>query len=129
MIRISGVTLDPKKQVRFALTPIRGIGKSNVKSLLEELKIEPATKLGDLNDDQIKSIRTYIEENLTVEEDLSREKKSNIKRLIDIKCYRGMRHKAGLPVRGQTTKTNSRTCRGNKRFTAGSGRAKSAQKT
>jgi len=129
MIRISSVSIDTNKQARFALTPIKGVGKSNVVKMLEALNIKPTVKMDTLTDEQINSIRKYIEANIVVEEDLTRDKKANIKRLVDVKCYRGERHRKGLPVRGQTTKTNSRTVRGNKRLTAGSGRAKSEGKT
>ncbi len=129
MIRIAGITLNGKKQARFALTPIKGVGKSNVKVILKELEIDPITKLDDLDDQVINKLRNYIENNYLVEADLRRKVQGDIKRLIDINSHRGYRHKNGLPVRGQTTKTNSRTRRGNVRKTAGSGRAKSADKT
>ncbi len=124
MIRISGVTLNPKKQARFALTPIKGIGKSNVKLILTALKINPVTKLGDLSEEIIVSIRNYIEDNFMVESDLRRKNQADIKRLIDISAWRGLRHKLGLPVRGQTTRTNSRTRRGNRKTSVGSGKIK-----
>lgn len=124
MIRISGVTLNPKKQARFALTPIKGVGKSNVKLILTALKINPVTKLGDLSEDIIVAIRNYIEDNFLVESDLRRKNQSDIKRLIDISAWRGLRHKVGLPVRGQTTRTNNRTRRGNRKSSVGSGKIK-----
>lgn len=124
MIRISGVTLNPKKQARFALTPIKGVGKSNVKLILTALKINPVTKLGDLSEEIIVSIRNYIEDNFMVESDLRRKNQADIKRLIDISAWRGLRHKLGLPVRGQTTRTNSRTRRGNRKSSVGSGKIK-----
>lgn len=124
MIRISGVTLNPKKQARFALTPIKGVGKSNVKLILTALKINPVTKLGDLSEEIIVSIRNYIEDNFMVESDLRRKNQADIKRLIDISAWRGLRHKLGLPVRGQTTRTNSRTRRGNRKTSVGSGKIK-----
>lgn len=129
MIRIAGVSLKENQQVRFALTNVKGIGKSNVKVVLDELKISHDTKMMDLSEEQVVSIRNYIEENLIVEEDLSRVVRSNIKRLKDIKSWRGARHRSGMPTRGQRTRTNSRTVRGNKRLTAGSGKAGGAQKT
>lgn len=129
MIRISGVTLDDKAQIRFALSRVKGIGKNNVKTILDLLKIEHSKKVGDLNDDEVLSIRTYIDENLIVEEDLVRQQKENIAHYIRTGSWRGLRHKAGMPVRGQTTKTNSRTVRGNVRKTAGSGKIKSEGKT
>jgi small subunit ribosomal protein S13 len=129
MIRIAGITLDEKKQIRFALTPIKGIGKSNVKLILSHFKIEQTTKLGEIDSKVIIELRNYIENNFIVEADLRRQVQSNIKRLVDINAYRGSRHKNGLPTRGQRTRTNSRTRRGNVRRTAGSGRAKAASKT
>jgi small subunit ribosomal protein S13 len=129
MIRIAGVNLDSKKQVRFALTPIKGIGKNNVKNILQALNIPFNVRLQDLDDDTINQLRRYIEENYITEAELIRQQKANIKRLIDIGCYRGLRHKNRLPVRGQTTRTNSRTVRGNVRHTGPSGRAKAPSKT
>lgn len=129
MIRIAGVTLKEDKQIRFALTPIKGIGKSNVKEVLAHFKIDPTTKLGDVDQKIIIELRNYIENTYVVEADLRRQIQANIKRLVDIKSYRGSRHRNGLPVRGQRTRTNSRTRRGNVRKTAGSGRAKAASKT
>jgi small subunit ribosomal protein S13 len=129
MIRIAGVNLSPKKQIRFAITNIKGIGKSNVKKILEALSIPFDKALGDLDEKTLVELRNHIEANYTVEADLRRQQKADIERLVNIKCHRGLRHKANLPVRGQTTRTNSRTVRGNTRKTAGSGRAKSADKT
>ncbi len=122
MIRIAGVSINQKKQVRFGLTAIKGIGKNSVKEMLDKLKIAYNTTLEDLSEKEMKSIRTYIEDELVTEEDIVNNRRSNIKRLLEIKCWRGDRHRKHLPVRGQRTKTNSRTCRGNKRATAGSGR-------
>lgn len=115
VIRISGVQLDPKKQARFALTPIKGIGKSNVKIILTELGIAFDAKLGDLEEKQIVELRNYIEKNYLVEADLRRKVQANIKRLIDIGSWRGARHKLKLPVRGQRTKNNASTVRGRKK--------------
>ncbi len=129
MIRIAGVNLNPKKQIRFALTNIKGIGKSNVKKILEALSIPFNKSLGDLDEKSLVELRNHIEANYIIEADLRRQQKADIERLVNIKCHRGMRHKVKLPVRGQTTRTNSRTVRGNVRHTAGSGRAKSADKT
>ncbi len=129
MIRIAGVTLKENKQIRFALTPIKGIGKSNVKDVLKHFKIDPTIKLGDVDPKVIIELRNYIENNFIVEADLRRQVQANIKRLVDIKSYRGSRHRNSLPVRGQRTRTNSRTRRGNVRKTAGSGRIKAAAKT
>jgi small subunit ribosomal protein S13 len=129
MIRISGVTLADKKQIRFALPYIKGIGKNNVIDVLTALSISPLTKVMDLTDEEVLKLRNHIEENHVVEEDLKRVVKENVARHIRILSYRGSRHKKGLPTRGQTTKTNSRTVRGNVRKTAGSGRTKSEGKT
>ncbi len=129
MIRIAGVNLNTKKQVRFALTPIKGVGKSNVKDILRALKIPFNILLQDLDEDSINRLRNYIEENYITEAELVRQQRANIKRLMDIECHRGLRHKKRLPVRGQTTRTNSRTVRGNVRHTGPSGRAKAPSKT
>lgn len=129
MIRISGVTLHDKKQVRFSLPYVKGIGKNNILKILAACKIKPETKVADLTDDQVLKLRNYIEESLVVEEDLTRQVKENIGRHVRLLSYRGTRHKKGMPVRGQTTKTNSRTVRGNVRKTAGSGKIKSEGKT
>ena len=126
MIRISGVVLDDNKQIRFALSNVKGVGKSNVKVILDKLAIPHTTIVKDLDADQVLSIRKELEESYIVEEDLRRIVKENIDRHIRSKSWRGLRHKAKMPVRGQRTKTNSRTVRGNVRNTAGSGRAKSA---
>lgn len=129
MIRIAGVSINPKKHARFALTAIRGIGPSNVKIILRALNIPFDARLGDLEETKIVELRNHIEENYLVEADLKRQEQANIKRLIDIGCWRGKRHQLGLPVRGQRTRTNNRTRRGNKRISAGSGRAKAPSKT
>ena len=124
MIRIAGVVINTNKQARFALTPIKGVGKSNVKKILTAMEIEPTVKLADLTDEIIVKLRNHIEDTYILEADLRRQVQSNIKRLIEISAHRGLRHKAGLPTRGQRTKTNSRTVRGNKRTSLGSGRVK-----
>ncbi len=129
MIRIAGVTLNPKKQIKFALTPIKGIGKTNVKVVLKHFNIDPTSSLGDLDEQQIIDLRNHIETGYLIEADLRRKTMSDIKRLVDLSTWRGLKHKLNLPVRGQTTRTNSRTRRGNARKTGGSGRAKSAAKT
>lgn len=140
MIRIAGQNLKDKQHLKFALTPIRGIGKFNVKSLLEQiLEKLPKSKytyedfakatLASLDEETIVIIRNVVENNFLTEDDLRRKKQTDIKRLVDLGTWRGKRHKLNLPVRGQTTRTNSRTARGNKRNTGGSGRAKSAAKT
>jgi small subunit ribosomal protein S13 len=129
MIRISGVNIDDRKKFRFGISIIKGIGPSNAVQIAKDLKFDPQIIISKLSEDQLTQIRNYITENFVVEGDLVREEKTNIKRQKDIASWRGLRHKAGLPVRGQTTKNNNRTVRGNKRITAGSGKAKAASKT
>jgi small subunit ribosomal protein S13 len=124
MIRIAGVNINDKKQARFALTPIKGIGKSNVKKLLAMLNIDPVSKLNELSEEQLTKLRNTIDEEFLIEADLRRQQQAHIKHLIDIKTYRGDRHHKNLPVHGQTTKTNSRTVRGNKRSSGASGKIK-----
>jgi small subunit ribosomal protein S13 len=124
MIRIAGVNINDKKQARFALTPIKGIGKNNVKQLLAKLGIAPASKLNELSEEQLTKLRNTIDEDFLIEADLRRQQQSHIKHLIDIKTYRGDRHHKHLPVHGQTTKTNSRTVRGNKKSSGASGKIK-----
>jgi len=129
MIRIAGVSVPGKKQARFALTSIRGIGKSKVKDILNQVNIDFNAYFDDLPEEKTVELRKYIEEKVVTESDLRRKQQSDIKHLVDVNSHRGLRHKVGLPVRGQTTKTNSRTRRGNKRLTGGSGKNKSAAKT
>lgn len=124
MIRISGKNINEKKQIRFALTPIKGIGKNNVKKLLIMMGIQGNVILDTLSEEELTKLRNTIEENFLIESDLRRTEMSNIKHLIDVKSYKGDRHSKNLPVRGQTTKVNSRTVRGNKRNTGGSGKIK-----
>ena len=124
MIRISGKNINEKKQIRFALTPIKGIGKNNVKKLLAMMDIQGNTILDTLSEEMLTKLRNTIEDNFLIESDLRRTQMVNIKHLIDVKCYKGDRHSKSLPVRGQTTKVNSRTVRGNKRLTGGSGKVK-----
>jgi small subunit ribosomal protein S13 len=124
MIRIAGKNISEKKHIRFALTPIKGIGKSNVKKLLALLKINPNVTLETLSEEELTVLRNTIDEKFVIETDLRRAQQTNIKHLIDIKTYRGDRHVKHLPARGQSTKTNSRTVRGNKRLTGGSGKIK-----
>lgn len=122
MARILGVELDDKKQIWIALTKIYGIGKSTSLDILKQANVDPSLKTSQLTPDQLNKIKEIIEENYKVEGDLRREVLMNIRRLKDIGCWRGIRHIKGLPVRGQRTKTNNRTVRGNKRRTVGSGR-------
>lgn len=122
-MRIFGITIKDEKQAQYALTDIYGIGLSRAQSLLDQAGIAPDTKTKDISEADEKKLRELIEK-LTLEGDLRREKSQNIKRLIDIDSYRGGRHTRGLPSRGQRTKTNNRTRRGNKRSTMGSGKIK-----
>ena len=119
MARISGVDLPRDKRVEIALTYIYGIGKTSADSIIAATGINPDTRVKDLTEDEVASIRDQIENNYTVEGDLKREVALNIKRLTEIGCYRGRRHRNKLPVRGQRTKTNARTRKGPKRTVAG----------
>jgi len=128
MVRIAGVNL-PEKIMRVSLTYIYGIGPSLALKILGQTQVNSEKKPSALTEDEINRVRNYIEKNVRVEGELRRDVLSNIKRLKEIGTYRGLRHVRGLPARGQRTKTNSRTVRGNKRRTMGSGRKLSAQKT
>lgn len=119
MARIAGVDLPNDKRVEIALTYIYGIGKTTSTRILTESSINPDTRIKDLSEEEIAKIRESIENNCNVEGDLRREISLNIKRLTEIGCYRGRRHRMGLPVRGQRTKTNARTRKGPKRTIAG----------
>ncbi len=122
MARIAGVLIPSNKRVVIALTYIHGIGKTTSKKILSQAGVDESTRVKDLSSEQENKIRTLVEKEHKVEGELRREVMANIKRLREIGSYRGLRHKLHLPVRGQRTKTNSRTVRGNKRNTAGSGR-------
>ena len=115
MVRISGVDIPNDKHICIALTHIFGIGRSIAEKILSELNIEKSIKTKDLSEDELVRIREYIENNCTIEGDLRREVSQNVKRLIEINSYRGIRHKRGLPVRGQRTHTNARTRKGRRR--------------
>lgn len=128
-MRVSGVNIPKQKQVGTALTYVYGIGPTSATKILFAAKVDPTVRVKDLSRDQEDAIRTIIERQFKTEGDLRREIGANIKRLKDIKCYRGNRHAKRLPVRGQRTKTNSRTIRGNKRNMATSGKKPAAQKT
>ena len=128
MARIAGTNIPTEKRLEIALTYIYGIGLKTSQNLLKNLNIDPNQRVKDTSEADLAKIREYIEKNLTVEADLSRIVSGNIKRLKEIKAYRGLRHSAGLPSRGQRTKTNARTKRG-KKVTVGSGRKKAAAKT
>lgn len=122
-MRIAGITLPDNKHIAFSLTTLHGVGRPRALIILKAAKIDPTKKAKDITPDEENKLRALIEE-YTIEGDLRREVGSNIKRLKDIKAYRGTRHLKGLPTRGQRTKTNSRTVRGNVRKTMGSGRRK-----
>ncbi len=115
MARIAGIDLPNEKRVEIGLTYIYGIGRKTSNEILKETKINPDTRVKDLTEDEIGKIRAYIEKNCVVEGDLQREVSLNIKRLQEIGCYRGIRHRKGLPVRGQNTKQNARTRKGPKK--------------
>ena len=129
MARIAGVNIPDDKRIEFALTYIYGIGVSTSKKILEELGINPDKRSKDLDATELNKLREAIEKKYRVEGELHHEIKMNIKRLKEIKSYRGSRHMRGLPVRGQRTKTNTRTVRGNVRRTMGSGRKSAGEKT
>ena len=118
MARIAGVDLPREKRVEIGLTYIYGIGRASADRILEAANVDPSTRVRDLTDDEVKRISAVIDETQTVEGDLRREIALNIKRLQEIGCYRGSRHRKGLPVRGQKTKTNARTRKGPKRTVA-----------
>lgn len=129
MARISGITLPANKRVEVGLTYLYGIGRSAANVILRQANVNPDTRVKDLNEREVNAVREIIEKNFRVEGDLRREVLINIKRLKEIGSYRGLRHARNLPVRGQRTRTNSRTVRGNVRKTMGSGRKQTAQKT
>jgi small subunit ribosomal protein S13 len=126
-MRILGITIPDNKRLEIALTALYGVGRSRAKSILKKASVDQSIKAKDLTVDQENEIRKVIE-TIKIEGDLKREVASNIKRLRDIKSYRGSRHTKRLPTRGQRTKTNSRTLRGNVRKTMGSGRKKEEKK-
>jgi small subunit ribosomal protein S13 len=115
MARIAGVNLPREKRVEIGLTYIYGIGRSTSQRILGSLTLDKDTKVRDLTDEEVTRLRTYIDQNVEVEGDLRRERSQNIKRLMEIGCYRGLRHRRGLPVRGQRTRTNARTRKGPKK--------------
>lgn len=129
MARISGVNIPNNKRVDAALPYIYGVGRTRSVEILKATKVDPATRVKDLTDAQAAAISAFIAKTYKVEGDLRRDVLSNIKRLKEIKCYRGIRHAKNLPCRGQRTKTNGRTVRGNKRHTATSGKKPKGQKT
>ena len=118
MARISGVDLPRENRVEIGLTYIYGIGRASANRILAEAGVNPDTRVKDLTDDEVKKLATIIADTQTVEGDLRREIALNIKRLQEIGCYRGIRHRKSLPVRGQKTKTNARTCKGPRKTVA-----------
>jgi len=129
MARIAGITLPKDKRIEIGLTYIFGIGQNLSNQILKEAKVNPDTRVKDLKEEETNRLREIIEKKYRVEGELRREILLNIKRLKEIDSYRGSRHSKNLPARGQRTKTNTRTVRGNVRKTMGSGRRPSAQKT
>ena len=119
MARIAGVDLPRDKRVEIGLTYIYGIGQTTASKILAETGINPDTRVRDLDESDVTKLREYIDHNIKVEGDLRRETSMNIKRLIEVGCYRGVRHRKGLPVRGQSTKQNARTRKGPKRTQGG----------
>ncbi|MCX6718662.1 MAG: 30S ribosomal protein S13 [Candidatus Staskawiczbacteria bacterium] len=129
MPRIAGVNIPENKRIEISLTYIYGIGNSLSKKILEEMKIDINKKASDLSAKEVNDLKSFIEKNYKIEGDLRRQVMMNVKRLKDVGAWRGMRHAKGLPVRGQRTKTNNRTVRGNVRKTMGSGRKPAAAPT
>ncbi len=129
MPRIAGTNIPDNKKIIQSLAYIYGIGQSLAEKIVADLKIDPNKRAKQLTEEELNRLRDLVEKNYKIEGDLKRQIQSNIKRLREINTYRGYRHGRGLPVRGQRTKTNSRTRRGNVRKTVGSGRKKSSEKT
>jgi small subunit ribosomal protein S13 len=116
MARIAGINIPLNKRTEVGLTYIYGVGPSQARKMLEQAGVDPNTYVRDLTEDEVRKLRDAIDQNLTVEGDLRRERSQNVKRLMEIGCYRGLRHRRGLPVDGQRTKTNARTRKGPKRM-------------
>ena len=129
MPRIAGINIPDNKKIVFSLAYIYGIGAKLAARIVKTVKIDPDKRAGKLTTEELNRLREYVEKNYKIEGDLKRQIQSNVKRLREIGTYRGYRHSRGLPVRGQRTKTNSRTRRGNVRKTVGSGRKKASEKT
>ena len=127
MARIAGVNLPLNKRVEVGLTYIFGIGRSTARRIVEKAKVDPNTYVKDLTDDEVLKLRELIDQELSVEGDLRRERSQNVKRLMEIGAYRGLRHRRGLPVNGQRTKTNGRTRKGPRRMQV-AGRKKAVKK-
>jgi small subunit ribosomal protein S13 len=128
MARIEGIDLPRNKRVEIGLTYLYGIGLTRSHEILAATKINPDTRIKDLSEAEVAALREYITQHFTVEGDLRRQEQLNIKRLIEIGCYRGMRHRRNLPVNGQRTRTNSRTRKGPKKTVAGRGRRRGTKK-
>ncbi|MGB8983183.1 MAG: 30S ribosomal protein S13 [Anaerolineales bacterium] len=128
MARIEGIDLPRNKRVEVGLTSLYGIGPTRAREILTHTKVNPDIRVKDLSEAEVAAIREYIGKNFKVEGDLRREVQMSIKRLIEIGSYRGMRHRRNLPVRGQRTRTNSRTRKGTKKTVAGRGRRRGAKK-
>ena len=124
MARIAGVDIPRDKRVEISLTYIFGVGQTTSKAILEATQIDPNIRVRDLDESQLTRLREYIDRNYMVEGDLRREVNMNIKRLMEIGCYRGLRHRRNLPARGQRTRTNARTRRGTRRTVAGKKKAR-----
>jgi len=129
MPRIAGINIPDNKKIIVSLSYIYGIGQSLAKQIISDLKIDPSKKASDLTNEELNRLRELVEKKYKIEGELKRTIQGNIKRLKEVGAYRGYRHSRGLPVRGQRTKTNSRTRRGNVRKTVGSGRKKASEKT
>jgi len=128
MARIEGVDLPREKRVEIGLTYLYGVGRTTARRMLVATGVSPETRVRDLTEDEITRLRDFISSNYKVEGDLRREVQMNIKRLVDIGSYRGLRHRRNLPVRGQRTRTNARTRKGPKKTVAGRGRRRGAKK-
>jgi small subunit ribosomal protein S13 len=128
MARIAGVDLPRNKRVEVGLTYIYGVGRSSSNNILRQVNVDPDKRIKDLTEAEVTALREVIERQYRVEGDLRREVQMNIKRLMEIGCYRGLRHRRNLPVRGQRTRTNARTKRGPKKTVAGRGRRRGARK-
>lgn len=128
MARIEGVDLPRNKRVEIGLTYIYGIGRTRAKEILDATNVNPDQRIKDLSESDLAALREFINKNYKLEGDLRRETQMNIKRLIEIGCYRGLRHRRSLPVHGQRTRTNARTRKGPKKTVAGRGRRRGASK-
>ncbi|OQX62375.1 MAG: 30S ribosomal protein S13 [Chloroflexi bacterium] len=128
MARIEGVDLPRNKRVEIGLTYIYGIGRTRAKDILAATNVNPDQRIQDLSESDLAALREFINKNYKLEGDLRRETQMNIKRLVEIGCYRGLRHRRGLPVNGQRTRTNARTRKGPKKTVAGRGRRRGATK-